>query len=1174
MKVPVYTRDAQMKATDPAASAFVSANAGSGKTYVLTRRVIRLLLDGVDPGRILCLTFTKAAAAEMSGRIFDELGRWAGLSDAELNATLSDLEGAPVAEDRLAPARRLFARAIETPGGLKIQTIHAFAEALLQRFPLEANLDGRFRVLDDARAAELFAEARAELLADCAARPDSPEGIALATLIGSVSDDTLDRALGAMVRARGDLVAFFDGYQSIDKALAALPQALGAPADATRASLLDDMATSPDFPPPFLSQLIDRLDGSKAKTMQTLANGIRAAAQESDPEARRPLWRDVFFTAKGEPRAKPFTKDILDSIAGLDDRVAREVERLTQLEQALAAVDWGNRTAALIRLADRLIGRIEAKKARLGLLDFGDLIDRAAALISRSDAAQWVQYKLDEGLDHVLVDEAQDTSPRQWQIVEALTGEFSAGEGVRPGRKRTVFAVGDEKQSIYSFQGAAPHLFGETRRTLGKRLSAARQAVHDLRLILSFRSTKAVIAAVDKVFRSPAAHAGLSTDSGPTEHQTIREGEPGLVELWPAIEKTPSPPPGNWEDPVDESGLASPAVRLAGRVADEIAGWISSGTRLAASGKTIRPGDILVLVRKRGAFVEAVNRALKKRDIAVAGADRLDVVGHIVTEDLIAAARVALLPEDDLTLATVAKSPLIGLSEEALFRLAYGRKGSLWDAVRRKAGEGDADAEHLRVTVASWMNRADRGEPFSFFARLVGPDGARAAYRARFGREADEVIDELMSLALTFEGEEVSGLNGFVDRLAKGGELIRRELDAERDEVRVMTVHGSKGLEAPVVFLIDPGDKPASEKNLPEVMAVGDGPHRPLVWKQGGIFRPAPVETAAKAYVTAQEEEYRRLLYVGLTRARDRLIVAGLKGAESEADRRWHGLVLSALGSEAETVKDDAGTVTAWRWHPADDGPPAAPTDETRADAEPPALPDWLKRPVVEAESERKVAPSRASGGGTHDPLAAARGTALHRLFELLPEIEPAERAAAASGYLARMLPEMDEAERAALADGVVALIARPDLAELFSPAARAEAAVAGSVTTPGGRVLAVTGSVDRLLVTDEAVTIVDYKTATFPPRLVPEPYVLQLALYRAVLRHLWSDRPVRAAILWTSTARLDVLAEADLDRVLAAWLAAADLDPSSSDHESWIGALSDLTEPSGRQEIAPDSRV
>jgi ATP-dependent helicase/nuclease subunit A len=1135
MKIPLKTREDQLKATDPRASAFVSANAGSGKTYVLTRRVIRLLLAGVEPGRILCLTFTKAAAAEMAGRIFEELGRWATLPDVALAAVIADLEGQPVTPERLQPARRLFALALETPGGLKVQTIHAFAEALLQRFALEANLDGRFTVLDPRKAADLFAEARAELYAGCAAHPETPEGQAFSRLVRTVSEQTLDEALAAFVREREDFRDWLLGHDSLDAALAALPAALGVPVGATRASLNAAVIAESEFQGAELSRLIAVLDGA-SKTMRDAADALRAALVATDADARRQLWRGVFLTAKLEPRKGGFTAAVAKAVADVNERFAREAARLVAIEKALTALDMADRTADLARLADRMIGLVATRKARLGALDFDDMIERAAALLSRSDAAHWVQYKLDEGLDHVLVDEAQDTSPRQWQIVEALTGEFYAGAGARGGA-RTLFAVGDEKQSIYSFQGAAPHLFGEARARFTERLTAARRPVHNLRLTLSFRSTAAVIGAVDKVFAAPAAHAGLASDAGAPTHETVRGDEPGLVELWPAVEKPERSPEPAWEAPVDATGAATPAVRLAGRIADEIAGWLERGETVAATGEPIRPGDILILVRKRGAFVDAMNRFLKARSIPVAGADRLDVVGHIISQDLLAAARTALLPEDDLTLATLARSPLVGLGEEALFALAYGRDGSLWSQVRRRAGAGDADAERLRAVVATLMRRADRGEPFAFFSRLVGPDGGRAVYRARFGREADEVIDEFLDLTLSYEGEEVAGLGGFIERLALAGDPIRRELDAGRNEVRVMTVHGSKGLEAPVVFLIDAGDAAASDANLPDILRLGDGLGAPLVWRQGGL-RPDALAAEAERFVAAQAAEYRRLLYVGLTRARDRLVIAGIKGWDKGADSRWHGLVESALRDEAEAVRDGDGAIIAWRWWRGGAPEAAIPPVRPRPLA-PPPLPDWLTRPLPATPADEAVRPSQALGASdTVDAAASARGLAVHKLLELLPAVPPDERRVRANAFLRRRLPELAAAETDDLAGSVIALMTRPDLAGLFSEAGRAEAAVVGELVAADGRPISVSGQVDRLLVGADDVLIVDYKTARHPPATAPAAYVLQLALYRAVLAGLWPTKPVRAALLWTETSRLDLIAAADLDAALAAYLA------------------------------------
>lgn len=1142
MIIPPTTRDAQLKATDPAASAFVSANAGSGKTYVLTRRVIRLLLAGADPGRILCLTFTKAAAAEMSNRVFAELRRWARLEDAALLATIAEIEGRPAAAERLAPARRLFARALETPGGLKVQTLHAFAEALLQRFALEANLDGRFRVLDEGKAADLFAEARAELIGEAAAAPHSPLGAALALLAGLVSEQALDEALAALVAAREDFRDFILAHGDLEAALAALPAALGVPAGATATTLEASIFPSAEFPGPYLSRLIDICDDA-SPTMKTWAGEARAvvATAETDAGKARRRWRALFLTDKGEARKRAFTAAVAKALPDAGDRFLREAERLAAAERTLAGLRTAERTAALARLADRLIGRVDAAKARLGVLDFDDLIARTAALLSRSDAAAWVQYKLDEGLDHVLVDEAQDTSPRQWQIIEALTGEFHAGAGARRTR-RTIFAVGDEKQSIYSFQGAVPHLFGEERRRLGARLRAARLPVHDLRLTLSFRSTAAVIQAVDKVFAPPQAHEGLSTDAGPTFHETARGREPGLVEIWPAEAKAPATEPDAWEEPVDAAGGGSPAVRLAIRVAEQIKIWLSSGERIAATGKPLRPGDVLVLVRKRGPFVEAVNRALKERVVAVAGADRLDVAGHILAQDLVAAARVALLPDDDLTLAAVARSPLIGISEAALFRLAHGRDGRLlWTAVREKAAAGDDEALRLEATVLAWMRRAERGEPFAFFARLVGPDGARAAYRARFGREADEVIDEFLDLTLAFEGEEASGLGGFIARMARTSAPIRREFEAGGNEVRVMTVHGAKGLEAPVVFLIDPGNAPASDANLPAIMRLGGERGAPLIWRQGGA-RPEPVAAEAARFTENQAAEYRRLLYVGLTRARDRLVIAGVKGADKGAEARWHGLVAAALEAEAEEVVDADGNVVLWRWRSADEAGGAqgvceAATAETTAEP----LPDWLRRPPPAAAAAPALRPSRALGEAEETPAmaeASRRGTAIHRLMELLPEIEPERRREVAAAHLLRQGAEATQADADALAGRLLGLFADPETAPLFAEGGRSEAPITGMIDDGRGGAIPVSGQVDRLAVTDEDVIIADYKTARHPPAAVPGPYVLQLALYRAVLRRLWPERPVRALIVWTELPRAEEVAAKVMDAALAAYLA------------------------------------
>ncbi|HUG60589.1 MAG TPA: 3'-5' exonuclease, partial [Methylomirabilota bacterium] len=634
---------------------------------------------------------------------------------------------------------------------------------------------------------------------------------------------------------------------------------------------------------------------------------------------------------------------------------------------------------------------------------------------------------------------------------------------------------------------------------------------------------------------------------------------------WPEVEASPVKKPERWEDPVDRTGPGSPDLRLAVRIADEIAGWLQRGERIAATGKKIRPGDILVLVRKRGPFVEAVNRELKDRGIAVAGADRLDVVGHIVAEDLIAAAQVALLPDDDLTLAAFARSPLVppaapggpaGLSDEAVFAIAHGRgKTSLWSAVRAAAAAGEPDAVRLAARVETLLGRADTGDPYRFFAALVGPDGARAAFRARIGREADEVIDEFLALALAAEERGAATLASFLAVLSEAKEDVKREVDGGRNEIRVMTVHGAKGLEAPVVFLVDPGSPPSIAQHDPVVMPIGDAPGGPLVWVRPGL-KPAPVELAVARHRQAQEEEYRRLLYVGLTRAADRLLVVGVKGARSKPDGRWHPIVRAALGPDARAVHDAAGDVERWIWTCPPERPPAAEASEDATARPDEPLPEFLHRPLAAPQPVRTLTPSAAAaqlsreeddGEDARSPVrrdaldrvrgrdtpALRRGSLIHRLIEVLPEVTPGDRRGRAEAHLARVAPDLSEPDRSRIVASVLGVLEDPRFAAVFGPDGRAEVSLAGTIETAEGTPMSVFGQIDRLLATDREILIVDFKTGRTVSDRIPHAYAAQLALYRALMMRIRPGVPVRAAILWTEAPRLDELPAAEMDAIL-----------------------------------------
>ncbi|RWO17794.1 MAG: double-strand break repair helicase AddA, partial [Mesorhizobium sp.] len=658
--IPTDTAVSQASASDPQNSAWVSANAGSGKTHVLAQRVIRLLLRGTDPSKILCLTYTRAAAANMSNRVFSTLSEWTALGDAELATRIETLDGRQPDRETMRRARRLFAEALETPGGLKIQTIHAFCESVLHQFPLEANIPAHFEMLDPQMEASLFSAARRDMISGTAAG-DAGLAEAFATILERGSEHGLDALLAEIVRKRDGLRAFIsaaggDGFQ-------ALFDEFRFRAGQTAEGLAASVWPLPGFLPDYFITFARAAEAADARlVLNNVLPYARLAFAEDDPVRRLHLLAKAFLRADGKPYepAKTF-KALLDRLPDLAERYLSAVDAILEISDRLALFRMLEGTRAALIIADWLIARYEHLKRARGFLDFNDLITRTVNLLARPDAGPWVQYKLDQGIDHILLDEAQDTSPDQWEVVKRLAEEFFAGLGARDNVHRTVFAVGDEKQSIYSFQGAAPDSFADSRLLFSAKVRDAKVTFADLKLTWSFRSTEDVLAAVDRVFADPLVRRGISHDPDPLTHKAIRSDAPGYVEVWPSIGADVVDEPDDWTQAVDHAH--APAVRIAENVAATIAGWIGAGEVIEGRGKKLRPGDVLVLVRKRDRFVHALTRALKRRDIPVAGADRLSLPGHIAVKDLIALGHFLVQPEDDLSLAAVLRSPIFDVSE-------------------------------------------------------------------------------------------------------------------------------------------------------------------------------------------------------------------------------------------------------------------------------------------------------------------------------------------------------------------------------------------------------------------------------------------------------------------------------------------------------------------------------
>lgn len=1146
----------QLAASDPYASAWVSANAGAGKTHVLTLRVVRLLLEGAAPERILCLTYTKAAAAEMSKRVFDTLSRWVTMSDADLVHDLSQTLARTPDSDDIKRARNLFARTIETPGGLKVQTIHAFAEKLLQRFPLEAGVTPGFKILDDGEARQLKARAIDSALTEATTQPSSSIGQALFAIIRFTADANFDVLLSKAIDQRqwldlasrlefGEKSDDFSGAEALLRHEFGLsPEDSEQSLDAERAGVLSEDA---------LRACAETLR-TGSKTDGENADILDAAARQPDHQRRAALLQDWFLTGKGEPRKNLFGAA---SASARPDLVAKAAE--AQRTFHAATEKWKGATlvaatTALYRMAGAVLQRYADAKQMAGALDFEDLISRTTNLLTGRKAADWVLFKLDGGLDHILLDEAQDTGPEQWAIVEALAREFFAGDGARD-NLRTLFAVGDEKQSIYSFQGAAPDKFAEMGALFARLATEAARSMRRVPLNLSFRSVESILQAVDGVFQDSSATPGL-TITDPVRHTAFRKGQPGLVELWP-VEQHDAAEPGDPWRPLDDGEAQVPAIRLANRIAAKIDGWLQSGETLASEARRITPGDILILVRKRRPFAAPMVAALKRRGIAVAGADRMTLIDQIAVQDLMALGDFLTLPEDDLALASVLKSPMFALDDDDLLRIAHGRKGALWKALLANKSATEK-LSFACETLIRWRGKADYAPPFEFFSSLLDRDGMRSRLLHRLGPDAADAIDEFLDAAIAFDDRNAPSMTGFLAALRAEKADVKRDMDLARNEVRVMTVHGAKGLEAPIVFLPDTCTTASGENNAARLLALPiaerpAGLPAPVIWPVKGASKHEAVQRASQAARLREAEERNRLLYVAMTRAKDRLYVAGYDGVNGRPTDCWYAHIERALKSLARPY-DDGDERTVMRIETPKNAQPEKPKFDARQTATAIDPPDFARRRAKpEPLLTVPLAPSRlepyapdAEGEpvlprATLDPAAAGdgpspraapdsrrflRGTLTHALLQRLPEIEPEKRRSAAEAFVARRGQPLLAAAQRGIVDETLAILEHPDFAPLFGVDSRAEVAVAAVLPRPfgSGPALRLSGQIDRLAVVGDEVFIVDYKTNRPPPReitAVADAYLFQLAAYVLALREIYPGKSIRPALLWTDGPRL-----------------------------------------------------
>lgn len=1111
---------AQGQAAHPHVSVFVTANAGSGKTKVLVDRIARLLLEGSKPSAFLCITYTKAAAAEMQRRLFERLGSWCVADDAKLAAELKDL-GAAGAD--LARARALFAQALETPGGLKIQTIHAFCERLLARFPLEAHVPPGFDIADEARSAALLGDARAK-----AALSDGGQRDAFRRFAKRLYSDHLEGLLDRLAMRRAEFHRFAQRNGGELFAAQALRDRHGVTQNAE------------DYTREFLSRWRwNELRDAANALCEGSANDCKAGERlrtvldcvERNDSDGALLACFAFALTDGKLRANFVTKATQASHSWLEPRVRAFAEAASEARDTLNAIERAEDAIAALALALKLDEAYAEAKTRSGVLDFDDLIEHAQALLQHSEAAPWVLYKLDGGLDHILIDEGQDTSPAQWDLITPLQNEFFAGAGARD-RERTVFSVGDPKQSIYAFQGADPERFLAEAQNLSSRVHAAEKRFAAPELRTSFRTSPEILRAVDETMKGKPLVAGPGAHDE-IAHLAARANEPGIVEVWPVTPKPVVADAEPWDAPMDLERESSAHVVLAKRVAKHVKAMIEAREAVwdKRERRPMRAGDVLALVRKRGAMFRELIKAFKREGLPVAGADRMVLRDELAVQDCLALMQVTLDPADDLSLACVLKGPWCNLTSDDndIFPLAYERGAErlidrLFTSVEPKYAHAQAFIRELT---------ARRGaDPFAFlsWALETQHEGKTGWLRifSRLGPETRDPLEELLQRALKLPHHVAPTLQRFLFDIELDAQQVKRELEAETGAIRVMTVHGAKGLEAPVVILPDStGD-------------VGDAPDNGLLFDDdNGPFvsfsSKGDDEPSAEARAAHKERmlgEHWRLLYVAMTRARDRLIVCGPQWRNGEAPNvSWRAAVHEALERlGAEKVETPFGEGLRL-------GTPHIADAQTATAQETVTLPAWARTPVPGAARIEIAAPSRLH---RIDPALFSprgegqkrfrRGVLIHGLLERLPELAADKREASALAWLKRQGVEEDEA--AQFTREALRVINDKRFAAVFSPTSRAEAPIIGEV-----RGKAIRGVVDRLAIEKERVLVLDFKTDRPAPTdaaAAPDSYVMQLALYREVLRKIFPGKIVSCALLWTEKPHLMELPDSRLDDVFA----------------------------------------
>ena len=1051
--------------TDPHHSAWTQAHAGTGKTHILVERFLRLLLAGEDARSILCLTYTRNAAFEMKERLLQRLGRWWHMADDQLHDELERMEE-DVTPEKKERARELFSHCLNHYHDLQLTTIHAFCQMVLRRFPLEAGVEPVFELCDEGMEESLRHEALQSLVQRAATEPTSQTAEALARIV-TISSETNPFAKGSS-----------SGWH-----------------DALKQLSQNEVSRSYD-----INQLLKLHEGDSAIVM------ARAFAQlhEIAPEEINDYIAQ-FLTQKGEMRKRIEIKS--------EYKRSKPVEAYSvyqfyeQWSARQATEDLAHSSRLLLRIGRAYMDELTAIKRRNAVLFYDDLIEQTTRLVRDSHGISWVMYKLDQAIRHVLIDEAQDTDERQWEMIFGLTQDFTTGSGTDEERthaiKRSFFSVGDPKQSIYGFKGASPAVFEEAYKRFKACYGEVQTDVAKRGLHHSFRSSPVILQAVDGVFADNTVRAGVVAEGETLRHQASDKTADltGSIEVWSLQAK-------ETQQKKDDNPFAyppqTPAVQTEHLLADRIASYVR---QLIDDGSA--PNDIMILVRTRKDIFRALMPALKKYQVIAEEPDRFNPFDHMAVQDLMAVARFALDINDDLSLAEVLKSPLCDLRDDDLEQLTVLREDqSLWQGLKKSSRESHRCAHELLSDI---LARSDYQPLYEFFASL--------AHRLTYAQHDHDAVTYFLDEALRYEQRHGSSLQLFVhekEQWQRGD--VKREISTSFGHVKISTIHGAKGLEADTVILADASDAMGG-KDAGGLLKGMSG-ELPLWTGASSIAKGAPMFVTRQRIEQDKEKQSRnRLLYVAMTRAKRRLVVAGIERSGSD---NWHAIIEKNVSSKS--------AVTLPRPMPSDTMHKAShdisallsrqPADDMKQET-----PPMILVPSAYKYDEEVV----ASGIGGDD--ARQRGIIIHQLLDYLPTIDEDEREKRARVMVHRWLPTWSKKLRESLVAETLAVMAHEQLALLFGDQSRGEVAITG--LWRGRRI---NGRVDRLAYHDGGWLCADFKTGAEKKEL-PASWLAQMALYDVLLANINPDTARAMMIVETQNCRVHHLSQQQLREARQKWL-------------------------------------